>query len=612
MTKRIIFIIIGALSLALLVGFLWFWFFSGRGVPAPEPGASFGSAQNRPSAAGVNTSGQTTNIPSSVSGAGSTAGTSGGAGLNGPGTQGSIQAIQGVGQVPGVDWLGSSGSVGGVGGPTTSFVPKTINQLNTDSLGGTPSIVPTPGATSGSKGSGSDLGFAVGGILGAGVGCAAYAAFQGLGEGKAAGEAGTTALAGGFVLVYDWRAAAKANTTEFKNVGDCLARTIGRAVIQQMTNSIVNWINSGFNGKPSFVTNFQQYFTNVGDQAAGEFIRGTALSFLCSPFQLKIRIAIAQSYARRGAQSCTLTGVVKNVNRFLSGNFGQGGWAGLLQLTTIPTNNPYGAYAYAQIGLATAQSAAVNNANRNVTNGGFISLQKCDPPGSTKDCKVVTPGKVIESTLEKTLEQPYLANQLAQSFDQIVSALLNQLLTKTLYNGLSTLSGQNGYASDYLTPEQQQAQSVAQSMMQDLQQRARIAQQYGSVQQGAIQDIQNTQQGLAGLATCYSAKGQNTLASSTEQIIHNYNSQIDAYNNNITKANGAVAALENLQTQVLNVATPADVKAVQAAYQQLTASGKLITAADVTNAQQDRNTLQANLTNRNAQTQADLNQCNAS
>ena len=32
----------------------------------------------------------------------------------------------------------------------------------------------------------------------------------------------------------------------------------------------------------------------MGDQAAGEFIRGTGLAFLCSPFQLQIRIAIAQ------------------------------------------------------------------------------------------------------------------------------------------------------------------------------------------------------------------------------------------------------------------------------------------------------------------------------
>ena len=58
---------------------------------------------------------------------------------------------------------------------------------------------------------------------------------------------------------------------------DCMARTVAKVAIQQMTVSIVNWINSGFNGKPSFVQNYQQFFNNVADQAAGEFIRGSSL-----------------------------------------------------------------------------------------------------------------------------------------------------------------------------------------------------------------------------------------------------------------------------------------------------------------------------------------------
>ncbi len=161
---------------------------------------------------------------------------------------------------------------------------------------------------------------------------------------------------------------------------------------------------------------------------------------------------------------------------------------------------------------------------------------------------IVTPGSVIESSLKDTLKQPFLANQLAQSFDQIVSALLNQLLTKTLYNGLSSLSGQNGYAADYLTPEQQAAQAAAQAMMQEMQARQQIAQQYGSVEQGAIQDIQGAQQQLETLATCYSSKGQNALASTTEVTLHTYDTQIDYYNVQITKANAAIATLQALQT----------------------------------------------------------------
>ncbi len=128
----------------------------------------------------------------------------------------------------------------------------------------------------------------------------------------------------------------------------------------------------------------------VADVAAGEFIKGSALSFLCSPFASKIKIAIAQSYANRNTgATCSLTKITNNVNGFLRGNWGAGGWGGLLQFTTMPTNNPYGAYAYAQLGLNNSIASAQNNANRNISPGGFISVQKCSYPASAvADCEV--------------------------------------------------------------------------------------------------------------------------------------------------------------------------------------------------------------------------------
>ena len=615
MNRRIIFIIIGAAAFALVVGLVWFWFFRG-GAPAPATGGSFGSGADKTQTSTTGTANNQNNVPSSVVGSGQGGNTSSqnisvSGGSSGPGP--SIQSNPGVVVVPGVEWLGGSGGGTG-GGATTNFVPKTINQLNDGSAGGSPGIIGSFGGDSGGGGSG--LGLA--GLLGAGAGCALLPVFESIGLGEAATK-GAGALAGGFVLTYDFnvysKQAAKGGLGE--GLADCLARTIGKAVIAQMTNSIVNWINSGFNGKPSFVTNFERFFTNVGDQAAGEFIRGSALSFLCSPFKLQIRVAIAQSYARRNnAASCTLTGAIKNINSFMNGNFSQGGWGGLIQFTTVPTNNPYGAYAYAQVGLATAQNNAIAQANRNITPGGFISLQKCDGnadplSGKATNCKVVTPGAVIEDSLKETLKQPFLANQLAQSFDQIVSALLNQLVTKTLYSGLSNLSGTSGYAANYLTPEQQQAQAGAQTLLTDMQGRLQVAQQYGSVMQGSIQDIQNTQQQLQGLANCWTSKEKTSQASTTEMALHSYDAVIDGYNNSITRANAAIAALQDFQTQIINVSSAQDVEAVRAAYNRALVGGVLVSPTDVTNAQQDRATLQASLQTRNQTTQNELDQCYA-
>jgi len=207
--------------------------------------------------------------------------------------------------------------------------------------------------------------------------------------------------------------------------------------------------------------------------------------------------------------------------------------------------------------------------------------------------------------------QPFLANQLAQSFDQIVSALLNQLVTRMLYNGIPSLSGQNGYASNYLTPEQQKAQTDAQTLLTQMQGYLQVSQQYGSVQQGSINDIQSTQQQLHTLFDCYTNKGQTSNASSTQEIINNYDNSIAAYNAKITKANQSIATLQDLQTSAISVASAADVAAVTASFNDVLARGAIITPADVTNAQQDRTTLQSYLAGRNNTTQSALQQCNA-
>lgn len=627
MNRRIILIILGGLLFALLLALVWFWFFRGSGAPAAPPTGSFGSGQDRGTGTGTTNFGQN-NGASQVPSDGNNAST-GGTVTNGGTTNvdlGTVGTVPGVAQVPGVQWLGGSGGIGG--GPITTFTPSAINQLNDGTVGGSPAIIGGFG-NSGDGSGGLGLG---GALLGAGIaGAVSCSGFL------ASGIAGTVTSAS-IVAVQ-----VNNPTSNSKQVLDCFTRVIAKVALQQMTASIVNWINSGFNGKPSFVRNYQNFFTNIADQAAGEFIRGTSLSFLCSPFQAQIKIAIAQSYARRNSgASCTLSGVIKNVNSFMNGNFAQGGWGGLLQFTTIPTNNPYGAYAYAQIGLVNAQQQALNNASRNLSPGGFIALQKetdCqtvgiktgtgDISGARKvNCKTETstPGTIIEESLASTLQvskDTLVQAGVSGSFDAIISALITQLMTKTLYSGLSSLSGTQGYASDYLTPEQQQAQADAQALLTDMQGKVQFAQQYGQAQQGSISDIQAVQQNLQTLANCWEvassspdlATGKQQQAKANAQtvlgIIASYNTQVAALNDNITRANVGIAKLQDLQTAAIGVTSAADVAAVKAAYQSALASGTLITQADVTQAQQDRASLQASLATRNAQTQTELNQCYA-
>ena len=535
--------------------------------------------------------------------------------------------------VPYAQWLGppargGSGNDIGGGGSITTFVPRTADQLNQSGTGGTVSVLPGGMTQEGQRQSG-NLGLGLG-ILGATAGaCLASQVFGVLGGTGQSALEGAAALGVGFVLVYDINSNRKLSQNQFKDLQDCLTRTIAKAALQQMTASIVNWINSGYQGKPSFVTNYERFFTNVADQAASEFIRGSALSFMCSPFQLQVRIAVAQSYARRSAPSCTLSGVIRNINGFMNGDFSQGGWQGLLSFTTMPTNNPYGAYFYAQAGLQTAQQNAVNKANRNLSPGGFIAVTKeknCRLVNGSRVCdrEISTPGKIVESSLETTLQTSFHQLELANYFDEIISAMIQQLMTRSLTQGLSTLGsgGSGGYQGDYLTPEQQQAQAEGQALLTRMQGSVVLAQQFGAAAQGSIADLSHAQGQLQQLVNCWETASstatsmarqlqaaQNAAAAFAEQ--NSLNSEIDGQNAQIVRANSAIAKLQDLQTRVLYIASMTDVESVAREYAATQARGEIMSQTDVTQTLQDRAALQSRMAALNQQTAAELQRCNA-
>lgn len=627
MTKRTILIILGALLFLAIIAVAWWWFFSWSGTQE-GPAEGFGSGETR--TPGGEGAGEETNIGTALpgAGAGQNTGTAsninlGTVGPSGSGSGGSgVYVPRGATTTTGVTWLPG-------GGPITSLTLTPTNQLNNGSIGGEVVLFGTPPA----PGSVTDLPTA---LIGAGVGTALCTA--GLLPGVIAATGAAAAAVGapgvpsadiGTRLQNVISIGALTNETIRENFLNCITRTIARAAVQQITASTINWINSGFEGKPSFVQNYQQFFTNVADQAAGTYIQGSALSFLCSPFQLKIKIALAQSYAKRNnAASCTLSRVSSNIQSFMDGNFNAGGWGGLLEFTTTPTNNPFGAYSYAQIGLGTAQAQAQQNAQARISPGGFLSTQEkydCQPtPGPTQNgqplpptCKtrITTPGSTIETTLANTLnvDKQLLVNAgISGSFDAIINALMQQLTIRALQGGLSNLSGVQGYESNFLTPDQKLAQAQGNELLSALQGIANTAGQYGQVAQGAIHDVQNAQERLQELVNCYETKNNNSGAEAAAEEIAELEQQVAFYNARITKANAAIALLQSFQTRVLQVTTLAQVTAIKADLNAAQANGTLIATTDVTSAQQDRTTLQSQLATRNQQTAVDLTQCKAS
>ncbi len=247
-----------------------------------------------------------------------------------------------------------------------------------------------------------------------------------------------------------------------KYILDAIATTMAQQMIDQMVQSTIKWAQSGFEGNPAYVTNPKQYFADIADGVAGEFISGSDLGFLCSPFQTQIRLALLNSYTQPNPFQCTLTGIVGNIDAFYD-DFSEGGWDGWFSMTQNPTNNPYGAYLEAKIELDSRIASAVGLKNQQLDwNQGFLSYEKCpdgmvftgptnpDNPGGPQpgDCLVdkvtVTPGATIKSQLDKVLPSGLEKLISAQSMDQLVSSFASGLLTRYVFGPKGLFADNSG------------------------------------------------------------------------------------------------------------------------------------------------------------------------
>jgi len=251
-----------------------------------------------------------------------------------------------------------------------------------------------------------------------------------------------------------------------------------KTLLSQITDSIVNWINSGFEGSPSFVTDPKSFLVDVGDEVVGEFIdEMTSFGWLCDPYKLNIKIALSLGIGNfKRQRKCTLTGIIKNFDNFVNGTFKEGGWKGWFYLTTNPNANPGTAFLSMQAELQKRMQQKNDLEVKKLDWGrGFLSWRTCEQystktsapsdegPGfeytdqtdkkdksnenqeCTKYSDIKTPGTVIESQLEHTLGTSLRQLELADDIDKIVGALVQQLVKTVLTKGLSSMNSAEGW-----------------------------------------------------------------------------------------------------------------------------------------------------------------------
>lgn len=236
---------------------------------------------------------------------------------------------------------------------------------------------------------------------------------------------------------------------------DAMVTFLKESLIQNLTGSIVDWINNDFEGGPAFVTDPAGFFVNIADETAGNFIEtqlGPIGALLCSPFDLNLRLNLwlSTGASRKQYLGCRLTDIQQNAyEAFTSGGFiANGGWRTFNAITSDPRNNQYGAFIYASDALNTEFIKKANEKLRELSYGrGFLSFKKCaewsEGPnegtgeGGEKRClryKVETPGSLINNQLNNVfgseLRKFEYADEINEVFEALVNYGLRQVFTK--------------------------------------------------------------------------------------------------------------------------------------------------------------------------------------
>lgn len=205
---------------------------------------------------------------------------------------------------------------------------------------------------------------------------------------------------------------------------DQLGWCMVNSLIESIGAATVQWINSGFQGNPVFITDPQQFFSDVADIQAGAFLAELSNGFLCSPIQNIVRVNLAQSYNSQFSPygSCTFSAISGNLNQFMSGQ-SQFNWVDWQSYTQNPQNNPFGATLGGSIQLDQRLSSALGIQSTLANwSGGFLSAR--DPVTG----KITSPGSVIEKQVNDRLGSGQRRLEIADEFDEVVNALVNQLI----------------------------------------------------------------------------------------------------------------------------------------------------------------------------------------
>ena len=266
-----------------------------------------------------------------------------------------------------------------------------------------------------------------------------------------------------------------------------IGRLIAKMLLQKLTQSTVNWINSGFDGSPSFIQDAGKFFGDIAKTEILQFgIEIEGISPFSRDWMRNNALAVRNKFADNAQYSldemiASTTpgcvgedGVLTGCSESFRKDFSMGGWDAWTAMTQVPANNPLGAKLMfdneIQKRLAgTDQSVAQNTRDALQAASGFLGdkhcitatgqinnyvtwtdyqkgLEKTPPEILCSSWKYVTPGKMVADAATNVIG--YQNNSLLNVEDlndavaAVLDALLNQFSTSIYEKGFANLDYQ--------------------------------------------------------------------------------------------------------------------------------------------------------------------------
>lgn len=298
--------------------------------------------------------------------------------------------------------------------------------------------------------------------------------------------------------------------TESAQHSECM-KSLGTAALHDLlaasTQSIVNWINTGFDGDPLFIQNPRLFFKGIENQQVYSFV-AELNNPEKYPFGPEIGASIATMYNcdkyTDSDNNCFNNTAVFTLGAEIGENwqdfysdFNVGGWGGWLAATQNPANNPFDFQFMASKEIQARIDLQQQTVKDEILqNGGFLSLRKCvlyddgthaeDEQGGTyvdtgtssggtydassfnyeysyfgeiDNCKqyaVTTPGSLVADQLNIHLGASANAVAMGDEVNTSIAAIFDSLTNQLIDQGLASLDNQTvitqqtgGYGTNY-------------------------------------------------------------------------------------------------------------------------------------------------------------------